>query len=200
MQPFLGRCANSWLSDRNSSSMNGLADECCGMLAHLIAYVGALALLAIIGIHLWDELPAGAAVEPPPERAGAWPCARTRRLPSAGSIGPKNRDLSGPPAPRGWPQGHLSLGGPGWGARRAASGCILSRLILLSAGNEPKLAELFARAELRRGSCVASATSTAPARLGDRCGEPPAARHNLTERASQDAGFHATFSLRAALL
>jgi hypothetical protein len=36
-----------------------LADECCGMLAHLVAYVGALALPAIVGIHLWDELPAG---------------------------------------------------------------------------------------------------------------------------------------------
>ena len=34
------------------------------MLAHLVAYVGALALLAIVGIHLWDELPPGAAVGP----------------------------------------------------------------------------------------------------------------------------------------
>jgi hypothetical protein len=33
------------------------ADECCGMLARLIAYVGALALLAIVGAHFWDELP-----------------------------------------------------------------------------------------------------------------------------------------------
>ncbi len=47
-------------------------------------------------------------------------------------------------------------------ARRAAIGCILNRLILLTAGNEPKLAELFARAELKRGSCAASATSAAP--------------------------------------
>jgi len=46
-------------------------------------------------------------------------------------------------------------------ARRAAIGCILNRRILLSAGNEPKLAELFARAELKRGSCAASATSAA---------------------------------------
>jgi hypothetical protein len=35
----------------------------------------------------------------------------------------------------------------------------LSRLILLTAGNDPKLADLFARAELKRGSCAASATS-----------------------------------------
>ena len=34
------------------------------MLAHLVAYVGALALLVIVGIRLWDELPAGAAVGP----------------------------------------------------------------------------------------------------------------------------------------
>jgi hypothetical protein len=33
------------------------------MLRHagLLAYVGALALLAIVGIHLWDDLPAGEA-------------------------------------------------------------------------------------------------------------------------------------------
>jgi hypothetical protein len=46
-------------------------------------------------------------------------------------------------------------------ARRAAIGCILSRLILLTAGNDPKLAELFARVELKRASCTASATSAA---------------------------------------
>jgi hypothetical protein len=40
--------------------------------------------------------------------------------------------------------------------RRAAIGCMLNRLTLLAAGNEPKLAELFARAELRRGSCAAA--------------------------------------------
>ena len=40
-------------------------------------------------------------------------------------------------------------------ARRAAIGCMLNRLILLASGNEPRLAELFARAELKRGSCTA---------------------------------------------
>jgi hypothetical protein len=37
---------------------------------------------------------------------------------------------------------------------------VLNRLTLLSAGNDPKLAELFARAELRRGDCAASAVPT----------------------------------------
>lgn len=41
-------------------------------------------------------------------------------------------------------------------ARRAAVGCMLNRLILLTAGNDAKLAELFARAELRRPDCGAS--------------------------------------------
>jgi hypothetical protein len=59
--------------------LNGLADECCGMLAHLVAYVGALALLAIIGIQLWDELPPGAAVAP---SAGAGWGVALRSLPA----------------------------------------------------------------------------------------------------------------------
>jgi hypothetical protein len=49
-------------------------------------------------------------------------------------------------------------------ARRAAVGCILSRLMLLTAGNDPKLAELFARAELKRTNC---ASPTAPATSAD---------------------------------
>ena len=49
-------------------------------------------------------------------------------------------------------------------ARRAAIGCMLNRLILLAAGNEPKLAELFAHAELRRSDCASAA---APALSAD---------------------------------
>lgn len=40
-------------------------------------------------------------------------------------------------------------------ARRAAIGCMLDRLTLLASGNEPRLAELFARAELKRSGCGA---------------------------------------------
>ena len=46
--------------------------------------------------------------------------------------------------------------GEGVPARRAAIGCMLNRLILLSAGNDTKLAELFARDEVRRSDCAAS--------------------------------------------
>jgi hypothetical protein len=38
--------------------------------------------------------------------------------------------------------------------RRAAVGCLLDRLTLLASGNDPRLAELFARAELKRGACT----------------------------------------------
>jgi|SRR5579871_1377416 len=40
-------------------------------------------------------------------------------------------------------------------ARRAAISCMLDRLTLLASGNEPGLAELFARAELKRSGCGA---------------------------------------------
>ncbi|MFZ5731658.1 MAG: hypothetical protein ACOY4O_02910 [Pseudomonadota bacterium] len=38
-------------------------------------------------------------------------------------------------------------------AQRASVGCLLNRLTLLAAGNDSKMAELFARAELKRGTC-----------------------------------------------
>jgi hypothetical protein len=53
-----------------------------------------------------------------------------------------------------------SCQGSGLPAQRAAIACTLNRLILLTSGNEPKLAEMFARAELRRGSCGAAAAPT----------------------------------------
>lgn len=52
-----------------------------------------------------------------------------------------------------------SCRGDGLSARRAAIDCMLSRLMLLTSGNEPKLAELFAQAELKRGSCTSATTS-----------------------------------------
>ena len=216
------------------------------MLRHAgasLAYVGALALLAILGVHLWDELPAGERRARRQSRAGAWPPARTRLLPSASSICLKKQRLTkssgipkaaartscaGPPDATQSekpvaeleiyrPGGEFGASGPsiaeiaarmdrrrhartgsgwryrqqirpgdaaspsgerrdaclgflkrlddptlrisGWScqgddlpARRAAIGCMLNRLILLTAGNEPKLAELFARAELRRAA------------------------------------------------
>lgn len=38
-------------------ALRSFADECSGLLARLIAYMAALALIAIIGVSLWDQLP-----------------------------------------------------------------------------------------------------------------------------------------------
>jgi hypothetical protein len=43
--------------------------------------------------------------------------------------------------------------------QRRAVACALDRLTMLSAGNDPKLAELFARAELKRAGCSNSAST-----------------------------------------
>jgi hypothetical protein len=45
----------------------------------LVAYVGALALLAIVGIHFFDQLPAAEEIGLPPQRAAAW---RARSYPT----------------------------------------------------------------------------------------------------------------------
>ena len=44
-------------------------------------------------------------------------------------------------------------------ARRAAVACLLNRLTLLASGNEPKLAEFFAHAELKRRACDGAAAA-----------------------------------------
>jgi hypothetical protein len=41
-------------------------------------------------------------------------------------------------------------------AQRAAIACLLDRIVLLSAGNDARLAELFAHAELKRTGCIAT--------------------------------------------
>jgi hypothetical protein len=227
------------------------------MLARLVAYVGTLALLAIVGVHLWDELPDGAALEPS-AKAGwtaasrAYPAFALRQFDLPGKTetyeifrhpeggrkdvfrwsaqdgkqaekpdaeleiyrpgpefdrsGPASADMAARMDPEGGRELEaagiidskfgtvtlLRLAGDadgtrsclgflkrldepnlrisGWScqgdalpARRAAISCMLSRLVLLTAGNDPKLAELFARAELRRGSCTASAAAAASA-------------------------------------
>ena len=229
-------------------ALTSFADECCGTLARLIAYVGALALLAIVGIHLWDQLPDSEALQP--SAKASWSLA-TRSSPAFavsqfylpentetyeifrhpeggrkdvfrwsaqgekpvaelqlyrprgefGQSGPAIAEIAARIDPAGMHEleaagvidskfGSVTLlrltgntgdapsclgfikrldepnlrisgwscQGDTWPARRAAVGCLLNRLVLLTAGNDPKLAELFAHAELRRGSCAPSTT------------------------------------------
>jgi hypothetical protein len=249
MRSFWATRATPYYPSQIHPALSSFADECCATLARLLAYVGTLALLAIVGIHLWDQLPADERPDPSakpgwsvasrshpafaisqfdlPEKTevyeilrhpqggrkdvfrwavqGERPVAELeiyrpggefgqsgaavaemaarmdpgggRELEAAGIIDSKFGPVTllGPAGSADGPRACLgfikSIDQPllqvsGWScqgdslpARRAAIGCILSRLILLTAGNDPKLAELFARAELKRGSCAPSATS-----------------------------------------
>lgn len=233
-------------------ALTGFADECCGTLARLLAYVGTLALVAILGIHLWDQLPADGANEPAvkaawsvadrshpafavsqldfPEKTetyeifrhplggrrdvirwsardaapGDRPVAELEIYRPGGEFGQSGQAIDNlaarmdPKDPRNLeaagvvdskfgsvtllrPSGdgrsclgflkHLNDSGlqiSGWScqaealpAQRAAVGCLLNRLMLLTAGNDPKLAELFARAELRRTNCASTSPPAA---------------------------------------
>ena len=239
------------LSQRIHPILSRAADEVCGTLARVIAYVMALALLGILGLSFWQQVPRLEATEPakagwmvagrshpayaishldmdekseayeivrhpeggrrdifrwanPGDRPAAeleiyrlgaeaasvaearadlaarMPSANTSDLETAGVIdskfgsfalfrrvgakeGVKDGSCLGflkridDPALQisGW-----SCQGSSLPVRRAAIGCLLNHLTLLVSGNDPKLAEFFARAELRRGSCSNAALSS----------------------------------------
>lgn len=52
-------------------ALRSFADECTGVLARLIAYVGALALIVILGIGFWDALELRASSAPATHRWSA---------------------------------------------------------------------------------------------------------------------------------
>jgi hypothetical protein len=64
MRSFWAIPANPHCPTSIHPALNSFADECAGTLARLVAYVGVLALLAMAGFHLWDELPDAATAEP----------------------------------------------------------------------------------------------------------------------------------------
>ena len=250
MRPFCTDPGASWASSPFSSqipsALTSFADEVCAMVARLFAYVGTLALIAILGVHFWDQLPrlAGDVAAQPswsladhsqpafalgaPDRDDksvtytilrhpqggrkdifSWPGAGVRPMAEleiyrlgeeASSASPPGEDLSlrMPPGdeleaagvidskfgdvallwrgiasnnPKRQPGAAGCLGffkeigspplrisgwscsGDGLPAQRVAVTCMLARLTLLTSGNEPRLAELFARAELNRRNC-----------------------------------------------
>ncbi|MBR0755192.1 hypothetical protein JQ604_23655 [Bradyrhizobium jicamae] len=215
-------------------------DEVCGTAARLLAYVMTLALMAIGGLYLWQQLPDATAEEPAEQtwnlatrsapafvvsqldprdktdtyeifrhpqggRKDVFRWADADKKPTAeleiyrfGSelAAPATLDLAGRMElsgrreleaagiidskfggvallrPVGGSAGRTCLGFlkqvrepnvrlSGWTcqgatvpAQRAAIGCMLNRLTLLAAGNDGKLAELFAHAELKRTDCA----------------------------------------------
>src|ERR1700753_536783 len=71
-------------------ALTSFADECCGTLARLIAYVGALALFAIVGLSAWEQFQldasAGAA-----DRPGFAPATRSRPAFAISSLDPPEK-------------------------------------------------------------------------------------------------------------
>jgi hypothetical protein len=259
MRSFWANRAHPSYQTGTHSALTSFADECTATLARLLAYVGTLASVAMLGIHLWDQLPADEPNEPPAKagwsladrsypafaisqsdflektetyeifrhpmggrrdvmrwaRPGEKPTAEleiyrpgdefsqsgpgfgdlaarmepggTRALETAGVIDSKFgvvtllRQPSGAgsclgflkrlddPALRisGW-----SCQGDGLPAQRAAVSCMLNRLTLLTAGNDPKLPELFARAELRRTACAVASPAAPSADWVTSAGNP----------------------------
>ena len=255
MRPFWTDPANSLapFSTEVHPALTSFADEVCATIARLFAYVGTLALIAILAVHFWDQLPelAGDELTQKPSWSVAdrgypafalgapdqndksvtyavlrhpaggrkdifsWPGAGDRpiaeleiyrlgdeaasaarpsddlalRMPRGGELeaggvidskfgtvallrravaeaGPNGK--RGGAACLGFFKGiddpHLRISG--WScqgdslpAQRNAVACVLDRLTLLTAGSEPKLAELFARAELNRRNCGAAGGS-----------------------------------------
>jgi len=254
--------ARSPFSAQIHPALTSFADEVCATIARLFAYVGTLALIAILAVHFWDQLPRlGAdgglqadwsladhsqpafalAAENHTDRSTAytilrhpqggrkdifsWRGAGNRPVAEleiyqlgdeAASASPPQLDLDLRMPPGGeleaagvvdskfgtvallWrgpakagagtkagaerthdPAGCLgffktvdnpALRISGWScqgsslpAQRGAVACMLERLTLLTSGNEPKLAELFARAELNRRNC----SGPGPAASGD---------------------------------
>ena len=249
MQSFPADPAHSHQPTRVHPALTSFADEVCATVARLFAYLGTLALIALLAAHGWDQLQIMLSEEPLP--GASWtPGDRSHRAFALSQIDPseKSEAYTNLRHPLGGRKDILSwtaadgktlaeleiyrLGGEfdptpaatadlttrmnetgpleGAGtidskfglvalfrrtgakeagscvgfmrriddpalqisgfscqgdtlpARRAAISCMLNRLTLLASGNEPKLAELFAHAELKRGSCggaIASAAS-----------------------------------------
>jgi len=259
MRSFWAHRAHLPYPTRIHPALTSFADECTATLARLLAYVGTLALVAMLGIHLWDQLPAVESNEPAAK--ASWSLADRShpafavsqsdfiektvtyeifRHPLGGrrdvmrwvrqdetpvveleiyrpggefnQSGPVFADLAERMEPSGARaleaagiidskfgtvtllrrpgEGGSCLGflkrlddpdlqisgwscqGDGLPAQRAAVSCMLNRLILLTAGNDPKLAELFARAELRRTSCASASPATPSADWVTSAGNP----------------------------
>ncbi len=79
MRSFWGTRADSHYAPGIHPALSNFVDECYGTLSRLTAYVGALALVAILVVHFWDDLRFGI-VDVPPIKAD-WSVA-TRSYPA----------------------------------------------------------------------------------------------------------------------
>jgi hypothetical protein len=152
MQSFPADPVHSRHAPPFNPALTSFADEVCATVARLFAYVGTLALIAILAIHGWDQLQTVLA-EQPLSGAGWSVSDHPHRAFALNQLDPAEKSET-------YSILRHPLGGrrdnPAW---RAAISCLSNRL--LQSGSEPQPAELFAHAELKRGSCASPAASAA---------------------------------------
>jgi hypothetical protein len=201
-------------------ALQSFADECGAIAVRLLAYMGALALVVMAAVTVFDGLEFDLSSEPA-AKAGwsvasrSHPAFAVSQFDSLGKTasyeilrhpegGRKAADIAGRMDPGGVREvvgegiidskfGPVALMGfadrlkdnkrclgfmktlevanlriSGWScqgdglpARRAAIACTLNRLVLLTAGNEPRLQEAFAQADLKRAGCISGAALSA---------------------------------------
>src|SRR5579864_7619024 len=71
-------------------ALTSFTDECIATLARLIAYVGVLALLGIVGLHFWEQFSAGTDTEPA-GKAGFSAASRSRPQFAVSSLDPPEK-------------------------------------------------------------------------------------------------------------
>src|ERR1700690_2988239 len=75
-------------------ALTSFADECCATLARLIAYVGALALFAIVSLNFWDQLQLITAAAEPADQPGFTLATRSRPAFAVSSLDPPEKSES----------------------------------------------------------------------------------------------------------
>src|SRR5579863_4765597 len=75
-------------------ALTSFADECCATLARLIAYVGTLALFAIVSLNFWDQLQLNTAAAEPADQPGFMLALRSRPAFAVSSLDPPEKSES----------------------------------------------------------------------------------------------------------
>src|SRR5215469_6596097 len=135
MQSFPADPVHSRQATPINPALTSFADEVCATVARLFAYVGTLALIAILATHGWDQLQIMLAEQPLP--AAGWSISD----PSHRAFALNQLDLT--EKSEAYTVLRHPLGSrkdiPQWtGADGKAISCVLNRLTLLQSGNEPK--------------------------------------------------------------
>jgi hypothetical protein len=102
MHSFSADPANFHYRTRIHPALTSFADEVCGTLARLFAYVMTLALLAIGAIALWEQLLDATTIEPSDKGASSLADRSSRAFAVSQFDLHEKRDLRHIPASRGW--------------------------------------------------------------------------------------------------